>query len=344
MLNFKSKTLSERELMTQLKIVIDSCDKSDFKTKKFVGLLYDYIPYNKGLKTRLELIGRTGYIEEVMKLGKDADHNTKKLERFSVQIASEYGFRPEVMIKTFRLLAVTLNIPVKTEQSDLSDSGSQTITNAVRGNFSKNHRREALAQEVKLVNTVVPSSTAQSSKVESARQKQKSKQHQKFSPKSKRRWIRNKGNLLKILFYILAVIGGELYLNYYFGNTATVLHAFKTVMISWWPILVVTSVLISLVVNLSYKKFKVNLANFFPIVMLILQLVGIVFKVETPALYENVQAAILTVLLGSFILTTSYAVRLPKGATDFISHKSIYSYYATGILFFLGQYLVRISV
>ncbi|GAU77963.1 hypothetical protein [Fusibacter sp. 3D3] len=335
MLNFKSKTLSEQDLMVQLKIVIESCDKSDFKTKKFVGLLYDYIPYNNGLKTRLELIGKTGYIEEVMKLGKEADSNTKKLERFSVQIASEYGFRPEVMIKTFKLLAKTLNIPVKLEQSEISNEGSQIISNAVKGNFSKNHRKEAVENEVKGLSAVAAKSTLPS-KSENTRPT--------YAPQNKKRWIRNKGNLVKILFYLVAVVGGELYLNNYFGNAPVALRAFESVVVMWWPILIVASVLISLIVNFAYKKFKVNLANFFPIIMLIFQLVGIAFKVEIPVLYENIQATILLVLVGSFILTTGYAIRLPKGATDFIAHKAIYSYYATGILFFLGQYLVRISV
>lgn len=336
MLNFKSKTLSEQELMAQLKMVIESCDHADFKTKKFVGLLYDYIPYNNGLKTRLELIGKTGYIDEVMKLGKEADSNTKKLERFSVQIASEYGFRPEIMIKTFRLLAKTLNIPVKSEQGEMSNEGSQIISNAVKGNFSKNHRKEAVAQEVVSLNKVVPTQTVENGKAEGVKRMN--------TLKPRKRWLRNKGNLFKILFYLLAIIGGEFYLNYYFANMPTAFHAFKSVLVSWWPIVVVASVLISLVVNIGYKKLKVNLANFFPIVILILQLIGIVFKVEAPVLYENAQVAILMTLVGSFILTTGYAIRLPKGATDFISHKAIYSYYATGVLFFLGQYLVRISV
>ncbi|MBF4694111.1 hypothetical protein [Fusibacter ferrireducens] len=336
MLNFKSKTLSEQELMTQLKKVIENCDREDFKTKKFVGLLYDYIPYNNGLKTRLELIGKTGYIDEVMKLGKDADSNTKKLERFSVQIASEYGFRPEIMIKTFTLLAKTLNLPVNSEQSEIARDGSQIITNTIRGNFSKNHRKEAVMQEVVRMNPVDSPTVVENKKVRS------SGQTRAVNPK--RRWLRNKGNLFKILFFLFALTAGELYLNYYFENIPVAFQALESVVVSWWPMLIVASVLISLVAQLSYRKLKVNLCNFFPIIMLILQLVGIVFKVEAPALYESAQLAILMTLAGSFILTTGYAVRLPKGATDFISHKAIYSYYATGILYFLGQYLVRISV
>lgn len=332
MLNFKSKSLTDQELIQQLKSIIASCDLEDYKTKKFVGLLHDYIPYNNGLKTRLELIGKLGYMEALLKLNKDAESNSKKIERFSVQIASEYGFEPEVLMRTFNLVAQSVGIPISRTTQKPSSQGSVLITNAVRGNFSKNHRRETNVHVTEAsANTNISRPVKETAYTEPQR-----------SPR--RRWLRNKGNLAKLLFFIVALICGDLYLNTYFNNSANAVLALKEAVSVWWPVIVISSAVISGITSICYRKFKMNLAHFLPIIILIVQLIGIVLKVEVPNLYETIQMVMLNIMILSFILTSGYSIRLPKGAKDFISHKAIYSYYAAGILFLLGQYLVRVSV
>ena len=295
MLNFKSKTLSEQELVQQLKCIFDSCDLEDYKTKKFAGLLHDYIPYNNGLKTRLELIGKLGYMEALLKLNKDAESNSKKIERFSIQIASEYGFEPEILMRTFYLAAKSADIAIAQNSKKTSGDGSALITNAVRGNFSKNHRSESQdqpTQALPMTNTAM--------KTKASMQSQTSAHSQPLKA-TKRKWLRNKGNLIKLLFFILGLTGGDLYLNMYFSNSPNALLSLKEAVSVWWPMIFISSAVISAITSICYRKFKMNFASFLPIIILMIQLVGIVLKVEMPILYETIQMVMLNIMILSFI-------------------------------------------
>lgn len=323
MLGFKSKQMSDVELSHQLKQVFEQCDVSDFKSKRFYGLLHDYIPYNNGLKTRLEIIGRSGYAEKLLKLGRDARGNAQKVDAFSNQLSTEYGFKMEIIQKTFKLMADAAGIPLEVQVPP-----ETVLVNSVKGNFSKNHLPESGGQSQ-------PSGEA-SNRATQVRSEIKSSY--------KKRFIRNKSNLMKLMLFIVLMTAGSLYLNFYFSNFDLAQNAVKTVLLQYGALIISGSLLISVIMWLGYKQFKINLSMFLPIVVLIIQLLCIVLKVESTKLYEVVQMGMLLGLNLSFIMTTGYSIRLPKGAKEFISYKAIYGFYAAGLLYFLGQYLVRISV
>lgn len=71
MISLKPKAMSETELIINFQRCLMSV-MLPIMAQKFVRLLNDYIPYQTGLKTRLELLGKSGAIEQMTKIKKDA--------------------------------------------------------------------------------------------------------------------------------------------------------------------------------------------------------------------------------------------------------------------------------
>lgn len=311
MISIKPKQMRDDEIVDHLKKILDSCDIEELKSKKFVGLLNDHIPYNQGLKIRLELIAKNGYVDELRKLSRASDHSDK-LGKMASSFSRTYGFVYEESIATFNLLAQALSVKANSQ-----NVATLKIVHAVQsggGNFSKKHLPEE--KEVKVVPPII-----------------------------KKRFIRNKLNLFLYILYIVAIpIGFYLMLDY-FEMISVVTEHLKGVMTfplhlnSWF---IGSLIATGMVVMLPYAAnwtFKFNLLGFYPLIMLLAQVVLFSLQPAMPQTYSVMQASLGAVMVISFLIIAFYAMRLPKGANEYTAQRAIFPYYLTAAIWLMGQYV-----
>ena len=270
MLSFKPRQLSEADLVEKLKIIINQCEVSDYKTKKFVGLLYDHIPYQTGLKIRLELIAKHGYLEQLIKLKKESNV-TQKLEKLIKQFSSAFGFVYEEAASTFQLLSQSLELEIK---KVVQAEPTLRIVSSVQGNFSKKHFQ--------------PTETALKAPAEQA----------KVQPVQSKRSVKNPLNLFIYLLLLTVIpVGYTLiqrqygdflalgdFIRIYFGNTEIV-DAWKVSI----PIILGTLIFAPPVFRWAFKS---NVMAIYPLLMLVIQ--GVLYTIypKLPDLFGVFQLAL----------------------------------------------------
>lgn len=321
--SFKSRQLTEDERIKRLKWIMSQCEIDDYKTKKFKGLLYDTIPNETGLKTRLEIMGTGGYMEQLIRLGnRDTDYGSK-VEKLAMEFSKTYGFVPEESFRTFSLCSSALGIKHKSEVT-ISPEIGQAMQKA-QGNFSKKHFNEPEAKQ-EIRKPIEQSSTY------------------------KKKLIRSKANLFKVMMFLIGMIAGAFFISYSFEinwfsySFMAVEEGLAFYTNPWIVGTVITTIVLWLVPYVSYKKFDKNIVALYPLMMLLVQFGASSLFVGLPLLYEKIQVILWLTMLGSFVLLSFFSVRLPRGAKDFISYKSITPYYLSAITFFITQYAVRMML
>ncbi|HAS72811.1 MAG TPA: hypothetical protein DCS67_01545 [Clostridiales bacterium UBA8960] len=319
MLSFKLRELNEDEIVRRLKTVLEACDADELKSKKFVGLLNDHIPYQQGLKLRLELIAKNGYIEEMQKLKRSSDTSVRT-EKMALQFSKAFGFVYEESYASFNILAKAMSLNPAAPQG-----ASLKIVNAVQsgqGNFSKKH----LPEEKNNTNRV--------------------KNIKPVQTQIRKRFIRNKANLILYLIYLLIIPIGFYVLQNYFGNveqTKLLLGTIFTypVYVNEWFVgtLIATGVVIVLPYAVKWT-FKMNLLGFYPLVMLLVQALLFSVQPNLPQFYALGQIALGIVMLTSFAIIAFYSMRLPKGAYEYTAYRAIVPYYLSGAIWLAGQYVL----
>jgi hypothetical protein len=327
--SFKSRQLTEDERIKRLKWIMSQCEIDDYKTKKFKGLLFDTIPNETGLKTRLEIMGTGGYMEQLIKLSnRDTDYGSK-VEKLALEFSRTYGFVPEESFRTFSLCSRALGIKHKSEVA-ISPEIGQAIQKA-QGNFSKKHFNEAGTKNEP-----------------GAKEEIRKPIEQKSTYKKK--LIRSKANLIKVLIFLIGMVAGAFYIGYsfeldWFSYSFMAVEEGLPIYTNPWIVgTVITTIVLWLVPYVSYKKFDKNIVALYPLMVLLIQFGASSLFVGLPLLYEKIQVILWLTMLGSFVLLTAFSVRLPRGAKDFISYKSITPYYLSAITFFITQYAVRLML
>lgn len=323
MISFKSKQLTDDERIKRLKWIMSQCEIEDYKTKRFKGLLYDTIPNEAGLKTRLEIMGTGGYMEQLIRLGnRDTDYGSK-VDKLAMEFSRTYGFVPEESFKTFSLCSQALGIKHNRESLVNPEIG-QAIHKA-QGNFSKKHLSEpGTLDEVR--KPIEPKSTY------------------------KKKLVRSKPNLMKVMVFLIGMVVGAFFIGHTFEidwlsySFMAVEEGLPIYSNPWIVGTVITTIILWLVPYISYKKFGKNLVALYPLIVLLIQFGASSLFVGLPLLYEKIQVILWLTMLGSFVLLTLYSVRLPRGAKEFISYKSITPYYLSAITFFITQYAVRLML
>lgn len=311
MVSLKPRQMQDDEIVSHLKTVLDACDADELKTKKFVGLLNDHIPYRQGLKIRLELIAKNGYIDELKKM-KKANDPARKIDKMALDFSKTYGFMHEETIATFNLLARALSVKI-VEQRETT----LRIVDAVQssqGNFSKKHLPEE--KEVKVPKTLV-----------------------------KKRFIRNRMNLWLYLLYLVALPVLFYVLLEHFGVTEVVQNQVKGVVtfpihLNQWFVgsLIATGFVVMLPYAVNWT-FKFNLLGIYPLIMLLVQIVLFSLQPAMPQFYSVAQAALGGIQLLSFSILAFYAMRLPKGANEYTAQRALLPYYLSGAIWLMGQYV-----
>ncbi len=319
--SFKSRQMTDDERIKRLKWIMSQCEIDDYKTKKFKGLLYDTIPNETGLKTRLEIMGTGGYMEQLLRLSnRDTDYGSK-VEKLAMEFSKTYGFVPEESFRTFSLCSRALGIKHKSEVT-ISHEIGQAIQKT-QGNFSKKHFAEPEAKE-EIRKPIEQKSTY------------------------KKKLIRSKANLIKVMMFLFGMIAGAFFIGYtfeidWFSYSFMAVDEGLPIYTNPWIVgTVITTIVLWLVPYVSYKKFDKNIVALYPLMMLLVQFGASSLFVGLPMLYEKIQVILWLTMLGSFVLLTVFSVRLPRGAKDFISYKSITPYYLSAITFFITQYAVRL--
>lgn len=317
--------MNDEEIAEKLKIVFAACDYDDLKTKKFKGLLYDYIPNETGLKLRLEVLGQSGYLQKVLKLTSKKSDLTPQLNKLASEFSQAYGFQTSVILKTMTYVAWAMDIrPDLKVVPNVSETVEEaTVEKAVSsGNFSKKHLGGEGHKVVLLEPEPIPS--------------------RKPTVKRNKPWLFQ----MALLIFIGAFSGGYYYLLHYFGDNTDALNALMRVYEKGYthPIIAVTlsASFIGLIASiLLYKYKKYNLVILYPVLIIFIELVAGAFYVSNPALFELIQLSI----MGFLILGMVYAMipAFTKRMTTKVTYAKqvLLPYYLTGILFIGSQILVR---
>ncbi len=324
MLSLRPRQLSEEGIVEKLKEVYALCDFEDFKTKKFVGLINDYIPYQSGLKIRLEWMGKQGYIEQLEKLKKENSPSIK-IEKMALQFAKEYGFVAEDSYKTFAMMARAMSL-----KTALPQNATLKIVSSVQsaqGNFSKKHIQ---TEETSRLNIIQAGEDGAGASL----------------PKVKRRFVRNKTSLWLYIFYLLMVPVGYYTLYENFGLVNQVFKsATDTIRVPiysdpWFIGIMIAMSVATLLPVLGKWAFKLNVISLYPLLMLLAQVVLVSIEAKFPLFMMGFQLAIGLDMMVSFAILAFYAMRLPKGAKEYLAYQAIIPYYLSAIIWFSGQYIV----
>lgn len=332
MLSLKPRQLTEEDIVEKLKSIIELCDLEDYKTKKFVGLLHDYIPYQSGLKVRLELLGKHGVIEQLFKLKKETNQSIK-IEKMATQFSKEYGFVYEECLKSIHLMAKAMAL--NPEMPKTASLKIVTSVQTAQGNFSKKHIATDTPQTGPIVST--PDSTAAKSSLPP---------NGKTAVKAKRKFVRNKFNLWAYLILIVAIPLGYYTLHYNLGQVFTIRDVVVTnvtypVYLDPWftGTLIATAVMILLPVIANWA-FKLNVVSLYPLLVLLAEVILASIEPKFPEFTIGFQMVMGIGLLLSFMVLGFYAMRLPKGAKEYVSYKALVPYYMSTVIWLLGQYIV----
>lgn len=318
MLSFKPRQLSEADLVEKLKIIINQCDVSDYKTKKFVGLLYDHIPYQTGLKIRLELIAKHGYLEQLTRLKRDVNPTTK-LEKLMSQFSKTFGFMYEETVTTFQLLSRAFDLNVKTE---VQSEPTLRIVSSVQGNFSKKHFQSTEA---------VPKPTTEQSKSQSVQ---------------KKGGVKTPFNLFLYLLLLSIIPVGYLLIQRQIGDWFA-LRDFMQIYFANVEIVDTWKVSVAIILGTMITAppvfrwaLKSNVMTIYPLLMLVIQGVLYTISPRFPDLFNLFQLTLGGLIWISFAVLGSYAYRLPKSNKTHLSYQTFWPYYLTTIIWLGSQYLV----
>jgi hypothetical protein len=152
------------------------------------------------------------------------------------------------------------------------------------------------------------------------------------------------------MMFLIGMIAGAFFIGYtfeinWFGYSFMAIEDGLAFYTNPWIVgTVITTIVLWLVPYVSYKKFDKNIVALYPLLMLLVQFGASSLFVGLPLLYEKIQVILWLTMLGSFVLLSFFSVRLPRGAKDFISYKSITPYYLSAITFFITQYAVRMML
>ncbi len=340
MLSFKPRQISEDEIVKKIKAALDACDSSELKTKKFVGLLNDFIPYENGLKMRLELLAKAGYIDQIDKLKRD-QVNDQKIEKMAQAFSKEYGFVIDESLKTIRLIMKAKAFNKVTHQN----APALKIVSAVQvqGNFSKKHIQTEAESNVNLnSSSVLDEGVSKLKQSSNQNSNEASKQIQRKRPK---KWVRNKRNLIAYLFLLVALPIGYYTLlvnNNALVETMAILDQFFS-----WPLtfepnviaLIIISGVMTMAPFVANKLKKMNILGFYPLVLLGIEVILTALSTKLPAYFTVIQFGIGVCLFLSFLVLGFYAMRLPKGAKEYTAYRSILPYYLMTGLWLGAQYL-----
>ena len=342
MLSFKPRQLNEDGIVEKLKEVYALCDAEDFKTKKFVGLINDYIPYQSGLKIRLEWMGKQGYIQQLEKLKTD-NNPSAKIEKLAIQFAKEYGFIAEESYKTFTMMARAMSM--KTVLPQNASLKIVTSVQGAQGNFSKKHIQTDETSRLNIVQAGDGRATGGSAGGSNV-----GKASATNLPKVKRKFVRNKTNLWLYVFYLLMIPIGYYTLHDNFGSVNSVFALVTDTVIlpiysdPWFIGLMIATSVATLLPVLGKWAFKLNVVSLYPLLMLLAQVVLVSIDAKFPMFVMGFQLVIGLGMLASFAVLGAYAMRLPKGAKEYLAYQSITPYYLSAIIWFIGQYIVMARV
>lgn len=330
MLNFKSRNLSDDQIAEKLKSVLTLCEIDDFKTKKFKGLLHDYIPNETGLKARLELLGQSGTLAKVMKINPKKNDASQVIYKMALEFSQTYGFHTPVIVKTLEYVAVARNIQPDLKVANQTQSVvREAITSPnVSGNFSKKH----FQNENKVLVMQAEASKPANHSVTQNEARNKGKSNSTL-------------NRLVYILFITIVPAAYFYLLDYFGNKETfwlIIKDISTVGITHPLVLGIlnTSVLLCILSGVVYKYKKYNVTMLYPVMILLIQLVSAALYTVKPELYEMIQLGLSSFLIVSFAIGAfSLLIRKTKGGH--FAKKMVIPYYVTAGLFLGSQALVR---
>lgn len=341
----------EETIINGIKKAIESCDAEELKSKKFIGLLYDYIPYEAGLKARLELMGRSGTLHKVIMLNEKSD---KKLIKLMIQFSSTYGFSDAVTKETFSYVLEALGRP---KIANYETQALEPITR--QGSFSNKwingtpQNTQTTEKQIEKRTSETPSRIKMIEKNQDVAHKQlraKIENEVKMTPKRKKRWVRNPQNLVTILVFALLMLAGSWYMIDtfdLFNGLRTILPSYTSDLLTHRTWLIYGGVGLLALVSLPKLIHKISGYNVLPIlpfIVLGLQVAAMMVMARQPELYEMLQIVLMVIILLGGVFSMIGSIRLPKGAKDFSSYKAISTYYMTGIVYFIGQYFVRLSM
>ncbi|MDH8677725.1 hypothetical protein QE109_06180 [Fusibacter bizertensis] len=337
-LSLKPKQMTDDEIVQKLKQVLNECDAIELKTKKFVGLLNDFIPYNNGLKIRLELLGKGGYIERLQKLSIEAN-NQAKIEKLALGFTKEYGFIYDETLETFELLIRAMAF----KATKLNNSGLKIVSSVqnAQGNFSKKHLANEMPRSV--VTSDLTLEKSQSHNINN-------KTPQPTKQLRKRKFVRNKMNLGLYLMLLLAIPVGYYIVQSKFGNVKEIMAILNQYFT--WPIynnsntITIFSIIavVSIVPFIAKRFFKLNILGFYPLIMLLIQVVLITVQPRVPELYLYLQLILGVIVFISYAILGFYSMRLPKGAREYTASRAIIPYYLVTGIWFVSQYIVLTKV
>ena len=340
MLSLKPRQLTEEGIIEKLKTIIDLCDSDDYKTKKFVGLLHDYIPYHSGLKIRLELLGKQGYIDQLIKLKKE-NNQSLKIEKMASQFSKDYGFIYEECLKSISLMAKAMSL-----NPEMPKTASLKIVSTVQtaqGNFSKKHiASESASPSIGTTGTTASTTAAvgSSPKVVSANA------NDSLSKNYKKKFVRNKFNLWAYLLLIVAIPVGYYTLNYNYDQLRPI---YELVLSSatlpiyldpWFTGTMIATGTLILIPVIANWAFKLNVVSLYPFLALLAEVVLASISPKFPNFTIGFQLMMGIGMLLSFIVLAFYAMRLPKGAKEYLSYKALVPYYLSTTIWLLGQTII----
>jgi hypothetical protein len=296
------RQLSREVLKERLKGVFETCAPEDYKTKVLKGHLHDAIPYNSGLKVRIELLGADGSLETLKKWSTQNKSVDEALLKLSAKFSSAYGFERKTALETVRLCAEAMGISVREPEKGKTEERT----------FEQPAYREATYEST---------------------DKEVPKASKKNRTPSKRALVRY---LLFLVLMSAGFIGGGLY----FGTLSKTLEIIRSPFFEDRVILGIIGGLIGILTVMPFIFKKSKLPMFYPMLALLVQVVVAALAKDMPIVYERFQIGIWAVVTGSFILLTAQAAFFPR-REDGVSARAISPYYLTGAVYFVTQWAVR---
>jgi hypothetical protein len=327
MLGLREIKQTEADVIKAVKTAIETCDAEELKSKKFVGLLNDFIKDQSGLKIRLELLGKSGMIPLIDKTLKEANP-TLKIEKMAQQFSKNYGFTQDVTAKTFEILTLAL--------SNKKTSAPVTLkivepVQVAQGGFSKKHFNQPIVEK-----SVVNANRQATIKVQ---------QPNEGSGKRKK-WVRNTFNLWSYILLLVTIPFGYIGLNAYYDKLLDLETVFVTRFHPHFYVetsfvvaasLMIFAIFSPYLINWTTKK---NTLSFYPLAALFFQVITFQLASTDLSYYMDLQMLFGIGTLISFAVLGFYAMRLPKGAYDYTAYRSIGPYYLITCIWMVGQYIV----
>lgn len=307
MFNLKPHKLTDEDRINRLRDIFNQCDIHELQGKKLKGLLYDMLPYDTGLKTRIELMGQSGYLEKLKRSNAKDTRVDGKIEKWSDAFAEQFGFTREASLQTFFLCAKAYALPLEA----LRVIPVNVVTQA-KGNFSKKHMSSGDEHESSRPTYTPTQGTP----------KNTFKQH-----------------VLKALYYgyIIAFVAVAIILLWHSNGFETL----KNISISTplyedvWVFGTLLACVFSILLTWGAKKYaKKDLLALYPFLIAFIHLLIMGLYQMAPEHFEKIYVTMCFVLVIGFMLTKKHA----KHVLDYLS------YYASALVLFGSQYLIRFLI